>query len=139
VRESSHGHALAVDGGYTARIEAVALAWPARPTAMPARPRSELGPEPETPHIRDETRMTTRLEAEAARITPGGPDGTIQQAEEAGLVFAFQARCLAIQIVALSIVVLVPWPRNLYYLGFVAGSSCSVTCRSGCDDTDLRR
>ena len=49
--KARHGHALAVDGGYTARIEAVALAWPARLTAMPARLRSELGPEPEPPHI----------------------------------------------------------------------------------------
>src|SRR5215208_3139809 len=74
------------------------------------RPRlwSRLWPEPE-------------VEDRSARIAPGRPDGTIQQAEEAGLVFAFRARCLAILVVALSIVVLVPWPRNLYYLGFVAG------------------
>ena len=54
-------------------------------------------------------------------FTPGRPDGTIQQAEEAGLVFAFRARCLATLIVALAILVLVPWPRNLYYLAFAVG------------------
>jgi len=74
------------------------------------RPRlwSRLWPEPE-------------VEDRAARIIAGRPNPTIQQAEEAGLVFAFRARCLAILIVALSIVILVPWPRNLYYLGFLAG------------------
>src|SRR5215207_974185 len=74
------------------------------------RPRlwSRLWPEPE-------------VEDKAARIIAGRPNPTIQQAEEAGLVFAFRARCLAILIVALSIVILVPWPRNLYYLGFLAG------------------
>ena len=93
---------------------------------MSARLWSHLWPEPE-------------LEDRAARIMAGRPNQTIQQAEEAGLVFAFRARCLAILIVALLIVILVPWPRNLYYLGFLAGSSSSGTSRSGCDDTDLRR
>jgi adenylate cyclase len=75
---------------------------------MSARLWSQLWPEPEP-------------EDRAARILAGRPNSTIQQAEEAGLVFAFRARCLAILIVALSIIVLVPWPRNLYYLGFLAG------------------
>jgi adenylate cyclase len=66
-------------------------------------------------------RRNTHDHSEAARITPGRPDGTIQQAEEAGLVFAFRARCLATLIVALAILVLVPWPRNLYYLAFAVG------------------
>jgi hypothetical protein len=83
---------------------------------MPARLWSQLRPEPELLPIRDPTRTTARLEDRAARIMPGRPDGTIQQAEEAGLVFAFRARCLATLIVALAILVLVPWPRNLYYL-----------------------
>ena len=63
----------------------------------------------------------TPAAAGAARIEPGRPDSSIREAEEAGLVFAFRARCLAILVVAVSIVVVVPWPRNLYYLGFVAG------------------
>lgn len=45
---------------------------------------------------------------------------TIKQAEEAGLVFAFRSRCLAIAAVAAAILLVVSWPRNLYYLGFVA-------------------
>lgn len=47
--------------------------------------------------------------------------GTIQAAEEAGLVFAFRARSVAIAIVSIVLLVFVPWPRNLYYLGFAAG------------------
>jgi len=46
---------------------------------------------------------------------------SVEEAEEAGLVFAFRARSVAILVVAVSIVVLVAWPRDLYYLGFVAG------------------
>ncbi|HKH28068.1 MAG TPA: adenylate/guanylate cyclase domain-containing protein [Sphingomicrobium sp.] len=46
---------------------------------------------------------------------------SVEEAEEAGLVFAFRARCVAILVVAVSVVVLVAWPRDLYYLGFVAG------------------
>ena len=45
---------------------------------------------------------------------------SIEEAEEAGLVFAFRARCVATLIVAVSVVVIVAWPRNLYYLCFVA-------------------
>ena len=90
------------------------MAWAARLTAMPARLWSQLWPA-------SSTRTPARREADAARIAPSRPGGTVQQAEEAGLVFAFRARCLAILIVALSIVVIVPWPRNLYYLAFAVG------------------
>jgi adenylate cyclase len=83
--------------------------------------RSRLWREPAYRVALKAIQTTPGLHAELAHIVPGRSDGTIQQAEEAGLVFAFRARCLAILVVALSIVVLVPWPRNLYYLGFVAG------------------
>ena len=56
-----------------------------------------------------------------SRFAAGHSDGSIHEAEQAGLLFAFRARCLAILIVALSLIVLVPWPRNVYYLSFVAG------------------
>jgi adenylate cyclase len=46
---------------------------------------------------------------------------SVGAAEEAGLVFAFRARCVAILVVAVSILVAVSWPRDLYYLSFVAG------------------
>lgn len=60
--------------------------------------------------------------AGGARATPlHAPDGTIERAEESGLVFAFRARCVAIGLVALPIAVFIPWPRNLYYLAFLAG------------------
>jgi adenylate cyclase len=65
--------------------------------------------------------MTTKLGERAARSATRRPDNGIEQAEQAGLVFAFRARCLAILIVAFSIAVLVPWPRNLYYSSFAAG------------------
>jgi adenylate cyclase len=55
-----------------------------------------------------------------SRDAGGRGKDSIEEAEEAGLVFAFQARCAAILIVAVSVVVIVDWPRNLYYLGFVA-------------------
>ena len=45
---------------------------------------------------------------------------TIERAEEAGLVFAFRARGFAIAAVALPIAVFIPWPRNLYYMVFLA-------------------
>jgi len=45
----------------------------------------------------------------------------VEKAEEAGLVFAFRARCVATLVVAVSVAILVAWPRDLYYLGFVAG------------------
>ena len=88
---------------------------------MSARLWSQLWPEPE-------------LEDRAARIMAGRPNPTIQQAEEAGLVFAFRARCLAIRIAALSIVTLVPWPATCIILALWQGSSCSGTSRS-----ELRR
>lgn len=47
--------------------------------------------------------------------------GTIETAEEAGLVFAFRARCVAIAVVAVVLLIGVQWPRNLYYLSFAAG------------------
>src|SRR5687767_1616702 len=65
--------------------------------------------------------MTTKLEGETARSAAGRPDNSIEPAEQAGLVFAFRARCFAILIVAFSVAVLVPWPRNLYYSSFAAG------------------
>jgi adenylate cyclase len=46
---------------------------------------------------------------------------SVEAAEEAGLVFAFRARCLAILVVAVSIVLVVPWARSPYYLTFMAG------------------
>jgi len=46
---------------------------------------------------------------------------SVETAEEAGLVFAFRARCLAILVVAVSIVLVVPWARSPYYLTFMAG------------------
>ena len=48
------------------------------------------------------------------------PRGAYRDAEEAGLRFAFQARCVAIAAISLALVVLVPWPRDLLYLCFAA-------------------
>jgi hypothetical protein len=48
-------------------------------------------------------------------------DVDVARAEEAGLVFAFRARCVAVLVVGCAVLVLAPWPRNLYYLGFAAG------------------
>ncbi len=44
----------------------------------------------------------------------------VRAAELAGLAFAFRARAVAILVVSLWLLILVPWPRNLYYLA-VAG------------------
>ena len=44
----------------------------------------------------------------------GRSSDSIPRAEQAGLVFAFRARCVAILIVAFAVLALVPWPRNLY-------------------------
>src|SRR4051794_34570645 len=46
---------------------------------------------------------------------------SVETAEETGLVFAFRARCLAILVVAVSIVLVVPWARSPYYLAFMVG------------------
>jgi adenylate cyclase len=51
---------------------------------------------------------------------PGLPRDGARRAEEAGLVFAFRARSLAILAVGFAIVAFVPWPRDLIYLGFAA-------------------
>ena len=45
---------------------------------------------------------------------------SLKEAEEAGLVFSFRARCVAILVVAVAVIVLVAWPRDFYYLGFIA-------------------
>ena len=55
-----------------------------------------------------------------SRDAAGRPKDSIEEAEEAGLVFAFRARCVAILIVAVALVAIVSWPRDLYYLAFVA-------------------
>ena len=53
---------------------------------------------------------------------PLGPSGTgVQEAEEAGVVFAFRARCFAIAVVSCAVLILAPWPRELFYLAFAAG------------------
>ncbi len=55
----------------------------------------------------------------AGRLPPrarGRLAENVRQAELAGLAFAFRARAVAIAVVALWLVVLVPWPRGLYYL-----------------------
>ena len=55
----------------------------------------------------------------AGRLPPrarGRLAENVRHAELAGLAFAFRARAVAIAVVALWLVVLVPWPRGLYYL-----------------------
>lgn len=44
---------------------------------------------------------------------------SVEQAEQAGIEFAFRARSAAVMVVALYLV-FVPWPRNAYYLALVA-------------------
>ncbi|AWN50278.1 adenylate/guanylate cyclase domain-containing protein [Methylobacterium terrae] len=44
----------------------------------------------------------------------------VRTAELAGLAFAFRARAVAIVVVSLWLLVLVPWPRDLYYLAVAA-------------------
>ena len=65
------------------------------------------------------SRLVERLLG-GSRDAAGRPKDSIEEAEEAGLVFAFRARCVAILIVAVALVVIVSWPRDLYYLAFVA-------------------
>jgi adenylate cyclase len=97
------------------------MAWRAQlpPALRLLWPR--LWRQPASRLARSATQTTPRLQAEASRIVPGRSSGSIHKAEQAGLVFAFRARCLAILVVTLSIFALVPWPRNAYYLGFAAG------------------
>ena len=97
------------------------MAWPPQLPSWLRLLCSRLWREPTSLLGRTATQTAPRLQAEASRIVPGRSNGSIHEAEEAGLVFAFRARCLAILIVALSIIVLVPWPRNLYYLAFAVG------------------
>ena len=97
------------------------MPWPVRLTTLPERFRSRLWPEPASRPLPSATRAIPRAAAGAARIAPRRPDSSIQEVEESGLIFAFRARCLASLVVALSILVLVPWPRSVYYLSFVAG------------------
>ncbi|MET7242446.1 adenylate/guanylate cyclase domain-containing protein [Methylobacterium sp. EM32] len=59
----------------------------------------------------------------AGRLPPrvrGRLAGNVRAAELAGLAFAFRARAVAIVVVSLWLLILVPWPRDLYYLA-VAG------------------
>jgi hypothetical protein len=65
------------------------------------------------------SRLVERLLG-GSRDAAGRPKDSIEEAEEAGLVFAFRAHCLAILIVAVALVAIVSWPRDLYYLAFVA-------------------
>ncbi|WP_238313596.1 adenylate/guanylate cyclase domain-containing protein [Methylobacterium crusticola] len=46
----------------------------------------------------------------------GRLSANVRSAELAGLAFAFRARALAIAVVSLWLLLLVPWPRDLYYL-----------------------
>ncbi|OAS23781.1 adenylate/guanylate cyclase domain-containing protein [Methylobacterium platani] len=55
----------------------------------------------------------------AGRLPPrprGRMAENVRAAELAGLAFAFRARAVAIVVVSLWLLVLVPWPRDLYYL-----------------------
>ncbi|TGD96844.1 adenylate/guanylate cyclase domain-containing protein [Methylobacterium nonmethylotrophicum] len=55
----------------------------------------------------------------AGRLPPrarGRLAENVRSAELAGLAFAFRARAIAIVVVSLWLLVLVPWPRDLYYL-----------------------
>jgi adenylate cyclase len=55
----------------------------------------------------------------AGRLPPrarGRLAENVRAAELAGLAFAFRARAVAIVVVSLWLLVLVPWPRDLYYL-----------------------
>jgi adenylate cyclase len=61
-----------------------------------------------------------RLQRWLGSLHPAGRlRDSIEEAEQAGLRFAFQARTAAIAVVGLYLV-FVPWPRNAYYLALVA-------------------
>jgi adenylate cyclase len=51
----------------------------------------------------------------------GRLSASVHEAEQAGLVFAFRARCAAIAVVAAYLLLLVPWPRDAYYLALASG------------------
>lgn len=69
----------------------------------------------------DRIRALSSAEAGANSASRDRSSVDVGRAEEAGLVFAFRARCLAVLMVACAVVVLTPWPRDLYYLGFAVG------------------
>jgi adenylate cyclase len=55
------------------------------------------------------------------RNSPGRLETSIRQAELEGLQFAFYARLTAIVVIAVWLIWLVPWPRDLYYGAFAFG------------------
>ena len=69
----------------------------------------------------DHIRAFSPAEAGASSASHDRSSVDVERAEEAGLVFAFRARCLAVLVVGCAVLVLAAWPRNLYYLGFAAG------------------